>query len=74
MSVSDSVWQGKKWTQLEFAVDSGAVATVIPPCAVAGMTIKPSEASRAGHSYHSADGGEIPNLGEVTLRGKTDDM
>ncbi|CAE8634939.1 unnamed protein product [Polarella glacialis] len=60
--------------QLEFAVGSGAVATVIPPHAVQGMGIAPSAGSKAGHCYHTADGGEIPNLGEVVLRGQTDDL
>jgi hypothetical protein len=74
MSVGDLTWEGKRWQQLEFAVDSGAVATVIPPHAVQGMSIAPSAGSKAGHCYHTADGGEIPNLGEVVLRGQTDDL
>jgi hypothetical protein len=64
---------GKRWAELEFAVDSGAVATVIPPSSAQGIVLMPSEASRQGRCYHSADGGEIPNLGEKTLRGCTGD-
>ena len=67
MSVGDLTWEGRRWQQLEFAVDSGAVATVIPPHAVCGMSVVPSAGSQAGHCYHTADGGEIPNLGEVRL-------
>ncbi|CAE8636765.1 unnamed protein product, partial [Polarella glacialis] len=74
MSVEDLTWEGKRWQQLEFAVDSGAVATVIPPHAVQGMSTVPSAGSKAGHCYHTADGGEIPNLGEVVLLGRTDDL
>lgn len=74
MSVKDSTWGGKRWTELELAVDSGAVATVIPPNAVQGIAIMPSVASKAGHCYHTADGGEIPNLGEKHLRGCTEDL
>jgi hypothetical protein len=73
MTVGDQTWQGKKWQRIEFAVDSGAVATVIPPHAVCGMSVVPSAGSQAGHCYHTADGGELPNLGEVRIRGQTDD-
>jgi hypothetical protein len=72
MAVKECSWGGKKWAQLELAVDSGAVATVIP--AVPGIEVKPSEASRAGRCYQTADGGEIPNLGEQRLRGYTDEL
>ena len=73
MAVSESNWKGKRFTTLELAVDSGAVATVIPPNGVPGIEIVPSEASKTGKCYQTADGGKIPNLGQQLLRGCTDE-
>jgi len=48
-------------------VDSGANESVTPPGLFA-EPIVPSAMSRAGLSYTSANGGEIPNLGRTTVR------
>eukprot|EP00969_Alexandrium_andersonii_P148645 6570240-Alexandrium_andersonii.AAC.1 len=56
-------YQGYK--RLQVAVDSGAPASVIPEGLLSGQKAKPSEGSRTGVSYLAADGGRIPNRGEV---------
>jgi hypothetical protein len=71
LAVSASEWDGKRWTRLDLAVDSGAVATVMPQ--LPGIALQSSEASRAGRCYTTADGGELPNLGEQTLQGCAED-
>ena len=53
------------YTRLEVTVDSGAAASVIPEKLLPGHAIRPSEGSKAGVHYLAADGGRIPNLGEV---------
>jgi len=47
-------------------VDSGASESVTPPGVFADPVV-PSAMSRAGQSYTSANGGEIPNLGRTTV-------
>ena len=46
---------------------------MIPPSAVPGIKTVPSEGSTAGKCYQTADGGEIPSLGQQRLRGFTDE-
>ena len=46
---------------------------MIPPSAVPGIKTVPSEGSTAGKCYQTADGGEIPNLGQQHLRDFTDE-
>ena len=58
------------WQWLELTVDSGAVDTVVPPTSV--KSYEPSQATQAGFVYQSADGTEIPHLGETRLQGKTE--
>ena len=58
------------WQWLELTVDSGAVDTVVPPTSV--QSYEPSQATQAGFVYQSADGTEIPHLGETRLQGKTE--
>ena len=52
---------------LEFILDSGATATVIPPSVGKAYEIQPGDASRAGVTYEVANGEEIPNLGETLM-------
>ena len=52
---------------VEYILDSGATATVIPPSVGKAYAIQPGDASRAGVSYEVANGEEIPNLGEKLL-------
>ena len=52
---------------VEFILDSGATATVIPPNVGKAYTIQPGDASRAGVTYEVANGEEIPNLGEKLM-------
>ena len=52
---------------MEFILDSGATATVIPPNVGKAYAIQPGDASRAGVTYEVANGEEIPNLGEKLM-------
>ena len=52
---------------VEFILDSGATATVIPPNVGKAYAIQPGDASRAGVTYEVANGEEIPNLGEKLM-------
>ena len=56
-----------EWEYLEFILDSGATATVIPPNVGKAYDIQPGDASRAGVTYEVANGEEIPNLGEKLM-------
>eukprot|EP00969_Alexandrium_andersonii_P206619 9128240-Alexandrium_andersonii.AAC.1 len=49
------------------AIDSGAAASVMPEKYLNGHEVLPGEASCKGARYLAADGGRIPNLGEVEL-------
>ena len=53
----------EEWEYVEFILDSGATATVIPPSVGKAYAIQPGDASRAGVTYEVANGEEIPNLG-----------
>ena len=57
----------EEWEYVEFILDSGATATVIPPNVGKAYAIKPGDASRAGVTYEVANGEEIPNLGEKLM-------
>ena len=57
----------EEWEYVEFILDSGATATVIPPNVGKAYTIQPGDASRAGVTYEVANGEEIPNLGEKLM-------
>ena len=56
-----------EWEYLEFILDSGATATVIPQSVGKAYEIQPGDASRAGVTYEVANGEEIPNLGEKLM-------
>ena len=52
-------------------VDSGAAENVIPPGLLPDFEIKEGEAKRKGVRYTTADGNELPNLGELALPFRT---
>ena len=56
-----------RYTTLKVALDSGAGAHVINRRDAPGYTVSPSAMSRAGAAFLAADGGRIPNHGEVTV-------
>ena len=72
--VNDRPWMRKvgKDYEVDLAVDSGAVATVVPSDTFPGVKPRETEASRKGMYYTAANGGEIRNRGELTLRGMAD--
>eukprot|EP00969_Alexandrium_andersonii_P290066 12820696-Alexandrium_andersonii.AAC.1 len=53
--------------RLQVAIESSAAASVIPERPLEGHRVAPSEGSRKGARYLAADGGRIPNRGEVSL-------
>ena len=55
------------YTKVQVAIDAGAAASVMPEWLLRGHTALPSEGSKKGVQYLAADGGRIPNLGEVHL-------
>ena len=56
-----------QYTKLKVALDSGAGAHVINKRDAPGYNIQPSAMSKAGAAFLAADGGRIPNYGEVTV-------
>ena len=56
-----------QFTKLKVALDSGAGAHVINKRDAPGYQIQPSAMSKAGAAFLAADGGRIPNYGEVTV-------
>ena len=58
--------------EVDITIDSGAVATIVPPGTVPGEAPRETEASRRGMSYMVANGEAIANRGELTLRGRAE--
>jgi len=56
-----------KYTTLKVALDSGAGSHVVNRRDVPGYRVKPSAMSAAGAAFLAADGGRIPNHGEVEV-------
>ena len=56
------------YRKMEVMVDSGAAATVIPERLLPDHPVRSGEASRRGVHYLAADGGRIPNLGEIDIK------
>ena len=54
----------KKWVKLEAVVDSGAAESVAPAAMAPWVPTRPSEGSKRGQCYMSANGAKLPNLGE----------
>ncbi len=60
----------KTWFErVVFAVDSGAVTTVIPKGAVKFVPLEATPESRSGQYFSAANGGRVYNLGRRILRG-----
>eukprot|EP00969_Alexandrium_andersonii_P103249 4556034-Alexandrium_andersonii.AAC.1 len=55
------------YARARVAVDSGAAASAMPGRLLGNRRVLESEASRTRVRYLPADGGRIPNLGEVHL-------
>ena len=55
------------YSRVQVAIDSGVAASVMPEGLLSGHTVLPSDGSKRGVQYLVADGGRIPNLGEVHL-------
>ena len=62
------------WKEIRMTIDSGACDHVIAPRTVAGHEVNTKTAAvKRGVTYYTASGHPLPNLGEVTLSGKTAD-
>ena len=59
------------YRKIQVLVDSGAAANVIPSGLLEDYDVIEGEAKRNGTVYMSADGGEIPNMGEQKVPFKT---
>eukprot|EP00969_Alexandrium_andersonii_P090199 3983109-Alexandrium_andersonii.AAC.1 len=55
------------FTKLQVAIDAGVAASVIPERLLEGRRAVPSEGPKKGVRYLPADGGGIPDRGEVSL-------
>ena len=62
-----------QWEEISLAVDSGASETVIPEGTVKAAKLVQSEGSRRGVEYEVANGHRIPNLGQKTFKGLTEE-
>ena len=62
-----------EWEVLEMAVDSAATETVLNDGMVNSVETKDGAASRRGTEYEVANGETIPNLGEKTFLGETEE-
>ena len=56
-----------KYTKMQVALDSGAGAHVMNHQDAPGYEVRPSAMSKAGAAFLAADGGRIPNHGELTV-------
>eukprot|EP00969_Alexandrium_andersonii_P038852 1702863-Alexandrium_andersonii.AAC.1 len=54
-------------TKVQVAIGSGAAASVMPERLLSGHAVVPGEGYQKGTRYLAADGGRIPDLGEVAL-------
>ena len=55
------------WTKIRSVMDSGAIASVIPPDAIPAYGSRPSPGRKRGQQFTSAAGTVIPNEGEQVL-------
>ena len=62
--------EGDHW-KVKMTVDSGAVTSVVPTNLVPGINYTETEKTRQGLHYRVANGGRIPNRGEVSIEGTT---
>ena len=61
------------WELLEFAVDSGAAETVVPPDVLHCINLMQGAASNRGVEYEVANGEKIQNLGEKKFVGTSEE-
>ena len=62
-----------EWTEVEFAVDSGATETVMSEDMLTSVETKEGMAAKRGVVYEVANAIRIPNLGEKRFIGVTED-
>ena len=62
-----------EWEELEMAVDSGATETVVGLEMLKAIKLIEGQAFKRGVKYEVANGVRIPNMGEKTFVGTTDD-
>ena len=67
----NSVGETGEWTEVEFAVDSGATETVMNEDMLNSIETKEGVAAKRGVVYEVANGVRIPNLGEKRFVGYT---
>jgi len=67
----NAVGQAGQWTEVEFAVDSGATETVMNEDMLNTVETKEGVAAKRGVVYEVANGIRIPNLGEKRFVGYT---
>ena len=58
----------KKWARMETVIDSGAAESVAPASMAPWVPTRPSEGSKRGQVYMSANGAKLPNLGEKQFK------
>ena len=63
----------EEWEMFESLMDSGASNSVTMPETGVGVPLEPSEGSRAGQVYLSANGTKMPNRGEKKFEVQTED-
>ena len=59
------------WKHLQAIVDSGAADHVMPDNQVPDYAVREGEARKQGVTYTTADGGELPNMGEKQVQYRT---
>jgi len=62
-----------KWELISGVVDSGAVDTVTPGKTAKHIAVKPTEMSKRGMYYTTADGSPVTNEGEKFIEGFSDE-
>jgi len=67
----NAVGVADEWTEVEFAVDSGATETVMSEGMLTAVETKEGVAAKRGVQYEVANGVRIPNLGEKKFVGYT---
>ena len=68
----NTVTEGE-WEEIEMAVDSGATETVVGEESLKGIEIREGVAFKRGVKYEIANGVRIPNLGEKSFVGVTEE-
>jgi hypothetical protein len=68
----NAIGESGEWTEIEFAVDSGATETVMSEEMLTSVETKEGVAAKRGVVYEVANGIRIPNLGEKRFVGVTE--